>query len=160
MFRRSLLAASSSALLVALSPAAFSAAVLHTGDLVSSRAGAAGKMISKRDVERLLAMARMDIAVAPLSLAIRPAGGHVTLTGIAVGAPNAEAAARDTLADTSEAGGKAIAVAASNLGAAPAPAPTVPERIGAASSFGVVPEPSSIALVAMGAVALLRRRRG
>ncbi|MEO7318147.1 MAG: PEP-CTERM sorting domain-containing protein [Chthoniobacteraceae bacterium] len=157
MTRRLLLTASVVTAVTILSPSAFSAAVVVGSDgFISPKAAASGKVILRRDIDRLFAGTRADVISAPLSLASHRAGSLVTLTGVnAVEAGSEETLPAD-LANLSGLDETIFAVTVPNLN----PAPAVPENVGSASSFAAVPEPCSIALLAMGAFAFLRRRRG
>ena len=161
MTRRILLTFITATSLVSLSSSAYSAAVVQiSGSSINAKAATAGTAVGKRDMGRLLTASRLDLSATSLSLAIQDGGKFLTLTGLNAVNPIAQAI---PVMQYQYAGldDPAIAlttsVAGSNSDSAPAPAAS--EKVGSASSFAAVPEPSSIALLAMGSVAFLRRRR-
>ncbi len=164
MSRRFLLATSIVTSLAALSPAAFSAAVVSTGSNLFAKTETTGRLIKWLDIERLAGKAG-DVISTPLTLESHRAGTQLTLTGVSAIVHEAEAALALAVADHTGSEAGFVALTASNFNAAAdtaAPAPAVPENIGSASNFAgaaVVPEPSSIGLLAIGALAFLRRRR-
>ena len=148
-----------------LAPAAFSAAVVHTGTLTVLNATASGRGILQRDIDRLRAGTKMDVIAVPLSLgAVRPGSSH-TLTGICTDTGASDVTLADTPAETASHDEKTCPALAANAGvaAAPAPALAASENVGSSSAFGAPlaaqPEPSSAVLLALGAASLLHRRR-
>ena len=144
MHRPSLLAATLSLALVSLTPSAFSAAVVHNGSLIG-RDTSSMRSVSQRALERLHS-ARGDFAAPGISLASQALGDRHTLSG-AVEVVGPTLALPDQL--SAIAGGEV-----------PSSAPVAAANgVGSASAFGAIPEPSSLALLALGAGSLLRRRR-
>lgn len=155
MSRRFLLQTSIVTALFALSASAFSAAVVDSGKLFSPPASASGKVIAKRDLDRLFVATRGDVISAPVSITSHRAGSRRTLLGESF--DGADATPSTALPECADLTAAMASLATPDLSPAPAP-----ENIGSASSFAAaaaVPEPTSVALLAMGAFAFLRRRR-
>ena len=163
MIRGTLLAPTVALALVTFSPSAFSAAVVHTGTLVSPRAAASGRVISQRDIDRLHVVRRGDVSAPRVSLANMRAESGLTLTGECAKIAGSEVILPDALAESAgidAQSGAGLAASASAGVIAPAPpAGAAADGLGSASAFGAVPEPSSVVLLAIGAASLLRRRR-
>ena len=163
MSRRILLTASIVTTVAALSPAAFSAAMVKTGDSFVTKQERSSRLARWLDVERM-AGKPSDMITAPLTLESHRAGSQVTLVGInAIADEVAPALVMDST-DRARLEESTFAGATTDFGApqnvASTPVPVAAENVGSASSFAAVPEPSSIGLLAIGAVAFLRRRRG
>lgn len=145
-----------------IAPAAFSAAVVHNGTLIGQHAAGAGRVISQFDIARLHVATRADLIASRISLGNARIGGGLTLTGEHAKIAGSEVTLPETLASISEADANVSAVPAASVSqdaTAPAPAAVALDGTGSASAFGAVPEPSSVMLLALGALPLLRRRR-
>ena len=160
MLHRALLTISLPIALLTLSPAAFSAAVIHSGTLITMKEVASGEVILQRDIARLRADAKADLASARLSLGTARPGSVRTLTGICADTGASDVSLSDSDSEIASFDQTTCAaLAAAPITAVVPPAPAAVENIGSASAFGAVPEPSSIVLLALGAAAMLRRRR-
>ena len=163
MIRGTLLTSTVALALVTLSPSAFSAAVVHTGTLVSPGAAASGRVISQRDIDRLHVAKRGDVFAPRVSLTNIRAESGLTLTGECAKIAGSEVILPDALSEiagTDANAGAVFAASVSSGAIAPAPpAGATADGLGSASAFGAVPEPSSVVLLALGAASLLRRRR-
>ena len=142
MTRPSLQTITASLALLTLSSSAFSASIVRHISSGVSPESTTSKAISH--------IARADVAGSRVSLTNGRLGGWLMLSGAPAEVAGPSLAVPDQLA-TCE--------AAVLPGSVPAPAPAATEAVGPASAFGVVPEPSSIALLALGACSFLRRRR-
>ena len=120
-------------------------------------------MIRWLEIERL-AGTRAEVISAPLTLESHRAGSQVTLAGVTVISQGADASLPMNVADRSGMDGAMLVASTSDFDVA-APAVSNPgavEKIGSASNFASVPEPSTIFLGLMGLVGLVgfaRRRR-
>ena len=162
MSRRILLTASIVTAVSSLSPAAFSAAMVKTGDSFITKQERSNKLARWLDVERM-AGKPSHVITAPLTLESHRAGSQITLAGINAIADEAAPALAMDSADRARLEETAFAVATdfdAPQNVALNPAPVAGENVGSASSFAAVPEPSSVGLLAVGAFAFLRRRRG
>ena len=152
MTRPSLLIVTASLSLFAITPSVFAASIVRTFSPSISGESDAGKLISLRALDRLH-VARADVAGSRISLANGRLGGWLMLSG----APAAIAGPSLELPDQLS----GIATCDANVPASsvPSQAPAATEAVGPASAFGVVPEPSSLALLGLGACSFLGRRR-
>lgn len=111
-------------------------------------------------MNRLLTATHIDLSAASVTLAIQDGGRFLTLTGLDTIAPVAQAM---PVAQYQYAGlddpAIALTTSVTSANSDSASAPAASEKVGSASSFAAVPEPSSIALLAMASVVFLRRRR-
>ena len=99
----------------------------------------------------LLAGTATSFSVKPFALDNLRAGSDLTLTGVSATAPASQITLPEALALDA-----AAMDSIATVDSAPAAAPSA---MGSASAFAVVPEPSSVALLAFGALALVKRRR-
>lgn len=159
MSRRLVLTTSILTSFAALSSVAFSAAVVRTEGNFFTNPGLVAKMFRSLEAERLtLVSMRTDMMAAGVTLDSHRAGSWVTLAGLDAITQNAlpmDVVDRSGFDETMFAANPADFSPAAATTAAPAS-----ENIGSASNFAAVPEPSAIGLLAMGAFAFLRRRRG
>lgn len=122
---------------------------------VSGNIAARNAFLSGIPVAHLLSGTAASFSVKPLALDNLRAGSDLTLTGVSATAPAGQITLPEALALDAAAMDSIATVDSS-----PAPAPAAaPSTLGSASAFAVVPEPSSIALLAFGALALVKRRR-
>ena len=143
-----------------LTPAAFSAAVVHNGTPIGLESVGTDQPSQQRDTARLRVATKVNLVAPPLALWTSRLGSRNTLTGVSTHTGASDVTLPDIAASIASADAKICPplAADASLAAAPAPAPTMENR-GQASSFGAVPEPSSAVLLAFGAASLLRRRR-
>ncbi len=145
MTRPSLLTITASLALLTLSSSAFSASIVRNIAPGLSPEGDTVKTAAR------LHIVRGDVAVPRFSLTNGRLGGWLMLSGAPAEVAGPSLALPDQLS------GIATCDATVLPGSVASPAAT--EAVGPASAFGVVPEPSSIALLALGACSFLRRRR-
>ena len=149
MIRPSLLTITASLALFTLTPSVFAASIVRGIAPGISEESDAGKLISLRALDRL--HFSKDVAGPRVSLANGRLGGWLMLSGAPVEIAGSSLALPDQLSG--------IATCDAVPGSVESPAPAATEAVGPASAFGVVPEPSSVALLALGACSFLRRRR-
>ena len=148
--------------LAAFVPAAFSAAVVRTENTFLTSPTITGKTTRWLEFDRL-ATNKGEVLSTSLSLESHRVGSRMTLIGDFAVAQDREVVLAVELANRVSGEETAFAVSVPNLSAEPAvaSAPTAApvENIGSASQFATVPEPTAVSLIALGALAFLRRRR-
>lgn len=148
--------------LAAFVPAAFSAAVVRTENTFLASPTTTGKTTRWIEAHRL-ATNNGEMLSGSLSLESHRVGSRMTLLGDFAVSQDREVVLALEMANRATGEETEFAVNVRNLSAestspsTPSAAPA--ENIGSASQFATVPEPTAVSLIALGALAFLRRRR-